>query len=307
MADAPPSTAPQTRLFGAGPPLAALTVIGGRKLGWRDLYHSLLGASWERVILGLLLAFLVLNALFATVYWWVGGIAHAETFLDDFFFSVQTLGTIGYGGMFPQTVASHLVVTVEAFTGMLVTAMVTGLVFAKFARPRARVLFSKVALIADRDGVPTLMFRLANERRNHVVEATLKVGLVRNEVTREGEHIRRVHDLLLQRHTTPVFVLTWTVMHPIVPGSPLYGQTPESLKAQSVEVVLTLTGIDETMSQTIHSRHSYIADEIRFAARFTDILSPGTAARPGRVVDYTHFNDSVAAPLTLTKMGVGHD
>jgi inward rectifier potassium channel len=295
-----PPAPPRPRLFG-GDRAQTLEIVGSSKVHWRDLYHFLIGASWTRVLVVITLAFLGENALFGLAYWLVGGIQGSDgSYLSSFFFSVQTLGTIGYGGMSPTTTAAHALVTVEALAGMLSTAMVTGLVFSKFARPTARVMFAKVAVVCDRAGTPNLMFRVANERRNHVVEATLKVALMRFEVTPEGERIRKVYDLDLSRSQSPVFVLTWTVMHPILPGTPLYGQTPESLAANETEIVLTFTGLDETLSQTIHGRHSYLPDELRYGARFADVL--GT--KPGkRVVDYTQFHEVVPAPLTQAKLG----
>ena len=292
---------PKPRLFG-GDRSRTLEVVGGSGLHVRDLYHLLIGASWTKVLGVIVCAYLAENALFGAAYWLVGGIQGSDgSYLSAFFFSVQTLGTIGYGGMSPATTAAHLLVTVEALAGMLSIAMVTGLVFAKFARPTARVMFAEVAVVSDREGVPTLMFRVANERRNHVVEATMKVALMRFEATAEGERVRKVHDLDLVRSQSPVFVLTWTVMHPILPGTPLYGETAESLAARETEIVLTFTGLDETLSQTIHARHSYLTEELRYGARFADILG----AKDGkRVVDYTKFHDVLPAALTKQKMGL---
>ncbi len=288
--------------------LRNLEVIGGRKTGLTDVYHFLIGASWWRVIAAVSVVFVVVNMVFGLAFLLTDGVKNLEPghYLEACFFSVETLATIGYGARYPDSTSAHLLVSIEALVGILGTAMITGLVFAKFARPKARVMFAQVAVISEREGVPTLMFRVANERRNHVVEANLRVGLIRAEVTAEGEHIRRVHDVPLLRSQSPAFILTWTVMHPIVPGSPLYGQTPATLQAQQVEIVLTLTGIDETLSQTIHARHSYIASELVFAARFSDVLStaPGTARR---VIDYNRFHEHVPGPLSLAKMGVVSD
>ena len=249
------------------------------------------------------LAFLAVNSLFAVGYLAVGGVhgAHAGSFADAFFFSVHTFGTIGYGTMSPESTAAHLLVTLEAFMRHALDGDGDGITFAKFARPTARVMFSKVAVVSDHEGVPTLMFRAANERRNHLVEANMPVALLKFETTAEGERVRRVHDLDLKRSSSPAFVLTWTVMHPIVPGSPLYGATAASLEKGESEIVLTFTGLDETLSQTIHARHSYLADELRFGSRFCDLIG----AREGRrVIDYTKFHDVLPAPLSLSKMGI---
>ncbi len=280
-----------------------MLVVGGHPPGFKDVYHYLLRNSWSVALAWVLLLFVVLNLLFGTGYWLIGGVTGANTFLDCFFFSVQTLATIGYGAMYPQSLGAEVLMTVEAFIGLLMSAMMTGLAFAKFARPTSRVMWSEICVVSDRDGVPTLMFRVANERMNHIVEANIRVAVLRAEVTQEGEKLRKVFDMQLQRSSTPSFILSWTVMHPIVPGSPLYGMTPEAMAAAGSEIVLTLTGLDETLMQTIHARTSYIPSEMRFGARFDDIL--GTVHADGRrIIDYTKFHDSLPAKLTWEKMGV---
>jgi inward rectifier potassium channel len=268
-----------------------LEVIGLKRSRVTDGYHLLLRAPWWGVLLTIVGTFLLANAFFALLYRASHGIggAHDGSFLDAFFFSVQTMGTIGYGVMYPQTVFANVLVTLESIGGLIGLAMVTGLVFAKFARPTARVLFSQVAVITVRDGVPTLMFRMANERRNHVVEATLRVAALRNTVTKEGERFRKIDDLVLARQTSPAFIMTWTALHPITPGSPLYGMTAESLAGSDLEILVTLMGLDETLAQTIHARHSYVAREIIFGAKLSDVLK--TLPNGRRVVDLAAFHD----------------
>ncbi|MBW4619474.1 MAG: ATP-sensitive inward rectifier potassium channel 10 [Cyanosarcina radialis HA8281-LM2] len=264
------------------------------RFSWSDLYHLLLTLSWTTFLLLVSLLYLISNTLFAIAYLAGGDCiqnARPGSFTDAFFFSVQTMATIGYGSMFPQTDYANAIVTVEALVGLLGVAMVTGLAFARFSMPSARVLFSRVAIIAPYDRVQTLMFRVANERRNLIVEAQMTVTLVRNEVTAEGQFMRRFHDLPLVRQRTPVFAFTWTVMHPIDPRSPLYGMTPETIAEQEAEIVVTMTGIDETVSQIVHSRHSYTAQEIMWNMRFVDILSRTPEGR--RAIDYTRFHDFV--------------
>jgi inward rectifier potassium channel len=270
-----------------------IEVVGSRSVTFRDLYHFLLGASWGRVIGAVVALFIAANALFALAYIITDGIAGARpnSFWDAFFFSVQTMGTIGYGTMSPKNFAGNVLVTLEAVVGLLGLAMATGLIFAKFSKPSARVLFSRVAVISQREGVPTLMLRVANERSNHVVEAQIRAALLRTEVTAEGERVRRIHDLQLVRSQSPVFVLSWTVLHQIKPGSPLFGATAETLAQQEAEIVVTLTGIDETLSQTIHARFSYVADEIRWKARFADIFVTTPDGR--RRLDYSKFHDVI--------------
>jgi inward rectifier potassium channel len=300
----PPPPA-QIRLF-ASDAQRRLRVINVRPPGLRDMYHLLLRASWGRTVVVAALVFLVINALFGLAYWGLGGItnARADSFADHFFFSVHTFGTIGYGSMYPQTTTAEMLVTFESFVSLFLNALVTGLVFAKFARPTARLLWTNKAVVSDREGVPTLMFRVANERRNHVVEATIRAAVVRAEVTREGESLRRVIDLPLVRASSPTFILTWTVMHQITRDSPLYGLSPAQVKQMQSEIVLTLTGLDETLGQTINDRTSFIPEEVVWGARFGDVLS-GQGGE--RVLDYGKFHDVRPATLTWSAMGVTPD
>jgi inward rectifier potassium channel len=259
-----------------------------------DLYHFLLVSSWTRLVILLTIAYIVSNALFAVGYLLEGhSLEHADagSFRDAFFFSVQTMATIGYGYIIPHTLFANVLVTVEALVGLLGLAVVTGLVFAKFSRPTARVLFSRVAVVTPRDGVPSLMFRMANRRGNQIVEARIHVVLALTESTAEGEVIRRLFDLEMARAQNALFALSWTAIHPITAGSPLYRATQVSLAAEEAEVIVSLTGLDESFAQTVHARHSYTADEIIWGARFVDILSRLPDGR--RMVDYTHFHDVV--------------
>jgi len=171
--------------------------------------------------------------------------------------------------------------------------MVTGLMFARFSRPTARVLFSRVAVIAPYNGVPTLMMRVANERRNQILEAQIGVSLLRDEVTKEGQFIRRFYDLKLVRSQTRIFSLSWLVMHEIDESSPLYGETLESMIQAQPDIVVTLTGLDETVAQTVHARHYYIAEEILWNMRFVDIFSTKPDGR--RLLDLTRFHDVTSA------------
>ena len=259
-----------------------------------DLYHFLLVSSWPRLVVLLATAYIVANAMFALAYLLEGhSLEHADagSFSDAFFFSVQTMATIGYGYIIPRTLFANLLVTVEALVGLLGLAVVTGLVFAKFSRPTARVLFSRVAVVTPRDGVPSLMFRMANQRGNQIVEARIHVVLALTETTAEGEVIRRLLDLEMARAQNALFALSWTAIHPITAGSPLYRATRESLAAEEAEVIVSLTGLDESFAQTVHARHSYTATDIIWGARFVDILSRAPDGR--RRIDYTHFHDVV--------------
>lgn len=276
-------------------------MIHARPPGFRDLYHVLLRTSWSRLFVFAALSYLLINAIFGLAFFIVGGVSNTHTYADYFFFSVQTFGTIGYGTMSPESTGAHLLVTAEAFGSLFINAVVTGLAFAKFAKPTARVLWTNKAVISDREGVPTLMFRVANERLNHVVEATIRAAVIRAEVTKEGELLRRVIDLPLVRSSTPTFILTWTVMHQITKDSPLFGMTPEKLAKAQMEVVLTLTGLDETLGQTINDRASFLPNEVLFERRFGDVISTDSI---GRVLDYARFHDTREAHLSWEHMGV---
>jgi inward rectifier potassium channel len=291
---APPKK-PQLRLFPRdGTPAWQSAEIIGWKPDWaHDFYYFLIATSWPWLLLTFIAVFFGTNALFGAAYAWFGGVDSARpgNFIDGFFFSVETMGTIGYGEMTPRSTAAHLLVTIEAMVSMLGLAVVTGLVFAKFSRPRARVAFSNTAVVAPRNGVPTLMFRVANERANHIVEAQLRVTLMANEVTQEGERLRKMTDMPLMRNHSSAFILTWTAMHPLNEQSPLYRATAELLEEQQVEILVTFTGYDATLAQTIHARYSYIASEVRFDERFVDIievLPDGT-----RRIDFSRFHDTV--------------
>jgi len=260
---------------------------------FRDLYHYLVIAPWPAVIFWIAAGFAAINAAFAAGYLLIGGVANARpgSFSDAFFFSVQTMATIGYGKFAPRTLFAHILVTLETFVGLLGVAMTTGLTFAKFSRPTARVLFSRVAVVRPWNGIPSLMFRMANQRSNQIVEAHLHVVLARDETTAEGESIRRFHDLELTRRQNAIFALSWTAMHAITERSPLYGASSTSLAAAGAEIVVSLVGTDETFSQTVHARYSYVPDEIVWDARFVDIISQLPDGR--RRIDYTRFHDVV--------------
>jgi len=265
---------------------------GSAKRPLADLYHLLLNARWSSLLASFAAYYVIANTLFALLYL-AGGddIANARhgSFSDAFFFSVQTMATIGYGLEAPQTLYANVIVAIEAFVGVVSFALATGLFFAKFSRPTARVLFSKLAVISRRDGVPSLMFRMANERANQIVEGRVQVSLARTETTVEGEEVRRFYDLALSRTRSPLFVLTWTVIHPITADSPLAGATRESLLASEGEIIVSVTGVDETLSQSIYARWSYVPDEIVWDARFVDIMSTLPDGR--RHVDYTRFHE----------------
>lgn len=260
-----------------------------------DIYHFVLTRSWTQFFLLVALGFVVINAMFALVYMSQPGSvqnARPHSFEDHFFFSVHTLATIGYGSMAPQTRFANFVVTFQAFLGMIMVALMTGMTFAKFARPTARVLFANRMVVQRRDGVPHLLFRVANWRHNQIVEAQLAVMVLLVETTREGETLRRPVPLELVRAKNAMFSLSWLAMHRIDEQSPFFGDPAEviaRLRAQKAEVFVSLSGMDETMGQQIVARHRYQLDEIAWEARYADILSVDEEGK--RTVDYHKFHD----------------
>jgi inward rectifier potassium channel len=257
-----------------------------------DLYHALRRASWTKLVLGIGVFYLLSNGVFALIYLAGGNcIAQARpgSFADAFFFSVQTMSTIGYGSLSPIGTYANLVVTVEATFGLLLTAMTTGLVFAKFSTPTARILFSRHVVIGTHDGFPTLMLRVGNERSNQIVEAHVRVSLARDEVLSDGETVRRFHDLPLLRSSTPLFQMTWSIYHPIDTNSPLAGATAETLERWRASILVSINGIDESLMQSVHARHAYDVQDIVWNARFADILRVGEDGL--RTIDYRRFHD----------------
>lgn len=249
-------------------------VIGARH-GLHDLYHWLLTVRWWAVIALVVAGWLLLNALFALGYLATGGVANAApgSFLDAFAFSVQTMGTIGYGAMSPATPAAHALVTVESIVGLLVTALATGLVFVRFSLTRARVLFSERLAIGPVDGVPTLMIRLGNERRGRIVDATFRLTLARTERSAEGTRLYRSVDLALVRDHAAALTRSWMVLHPLSPGSPLAGATPAALAAAEAELTLAVSGTDETTMQPVHAQRTWSDRAVVWGARLADVLS----------------------------------
>lgn len=289
----PPTASPAFR-SGALPQRGRIAIVKGQDVSrYTDLYHAVLRAPWWLFFLGLAAVFVATNAAFALAYMAdPGGIAHAEpgNFWDAFVFSAQTIGSINYSVMVPKTSYVDTVVIIEAFVGLLMLALFTGLIFARFSRPFARVVFSRVAVIAPFDGVPTLMFRTANQRGNQVLDASMTLTLARQHVSREGITMRRFEELKLVRPRTSLFALSWTIMHPIDEASPLHGVSGEDMAERQMEIVALLSGSDATMAETIYARYSYGPDDIVRDHRFVDVLS--VTPRGERVVDLTRFHDT---------------
>ena len=277
-----------------GPPGQRVAIVKGQDYSrFTDFYHGILTVSWPLFFLELLAAFIAVNLIFATLYVCdPGGIANARpgSFADAFFFSVQTLGTLGYGVMAPKTLWANLLVTVESFSGILTIALFTGIIFARFSRPQARVVFSKVAVVTTFDGTPTLMFRAANQRGNSILDAEVHISLASQYTTQEGVNMRRFRELTLVRPRNPLFALSWTIMHTLDETSPLYGLDLAEMIERDMELVIMLSGTDETINDRIYARHSYIAEEILWHKRFVDVISVTPSGQ--RMVDLHHFHDT---------------
>jgi inward rectifier potassium channel len=257
-----------------------------------DPYYLLITVPWSGFILIVIFSYFVINSVFAGLFM-LGGdcVANASpgSFSDMFFFSVQTLASIGYGAMYPTTLYSNILVSLEAVSSILCIALMTGLAFARFARPTARVTFSNAILVSTYNQKPTLMFRAANRRRNQIIEAQVTLFLMLDETSPEGLFMRRLYPLTLVRRRTPFFSLSWTIMHTIDQGSPLFSETAQTLKAKRAAFIVSLHGIDDTVSQAVHARTTYGTEELVWGARFEDIIL--TDEEGNRYFDFSKFND----------------
>ena len=220
-----------------------------------DAYHFLRSASWTAILVLFAAVFVGTNLLFATVLW-LGhaNVSNVHGFLDYFWFSVQSLATIGYGVLAPEDTLSNTVVAIESFLGFAFTALTTGVFFARFSTPSARVMFSNVAIIGESDGQRVLMFRLANARTTAIVEASIHVYLTRDEILKSGERTRRIYELPLRTPVQPSFALSWTVYHTIDEASPLHGFKEGDLKPNQGNIVVTFQGIDDTGFNWVYSQ-----------------------------------------------------
>jgi len=275
-----------------------ITVLGTRIEPFRDLFHLILRAPWTAVLGGSACMYLIFNLAFAAAFDAFGGVGGVQTgsFSEYFYFSVQTMATIGYGQLYPISTAANVLVVSEAIVGMTIVALTTGLLFAKFSAVRARIQFASEAVIGPLDGIPTLMFRLGNERSSQIIDAVVRVIMYRTEISVEGVKNYRMYDVPLERERTPTLSRSWTVLHRIRPGSMLYGATPESLVRDEIEFLISMVGLDELTGQTMHARHSYDGAKLRWGARHHDLLSDREDG--GIILDMTHFNDVVATEPT---------
>ena len=260
---------------------------GIRQFSTLNLYHFLLTMSWKQFLLLVLLLYFLSNVVFGLFYTLLGAAALVDTssepianmFMRGFFFSVQTFATIGYGTIHPVGTIANLLVTVESYYSLLANALITGLVFARFSRPTAKVLFSDVAVIAPYRGISGFMFRVTNSRNNQLIEAKAQVSFARF-VEKDGKRIRKFDLLELEREKVTFFPLSWTVVHPIDDSSPMFEMTLADFEAAEAEILILLSAMDETFAQMVHTRSSYKPDEIKVGYKFVSIYNETAPNEP---------------------------
>ena len=293
MADSASERTPKTRVLRLGG--REIVVAEGQRLGfWADISHRCMTASWPSFIAGAALVFVAFNAVFAFFYWIgnhpISNVPHGA-YIDYLYFSIETLSTAGYGDMHPQTHYGHFVSAVELFTGIFSMSLMTGLIFARFSRPNARILFADNPVISNHEGKLTLMIRFVNERHNIIGNATAKLWLLRNEASLEGGSFRRFYELPLLRSEHPALALSWTIYHLLDEQSPLHGLTADDFAASGVSLAVVVTGYDVVAAQAIHARKSYDYPAIRFGYRYADILD---RTEDGRLrIDYSRFHETI--------------
>jgi inward rectifier potassium channel len=267
----------------------AFWILGAKRGVLRDAYHTFLRLRWSASIGLIALGLFIANLVFAAIFYEIGGVDGAgHTFFDMFSFSVQTMATIGYGVMHPESHAATVVMEIEAIFGIIFTALATGLVFTKFARATGRIAFTKEAVITMHDGKKTLMFRCGNERSNTIIEAQVHVSAAFTMRTLEGQNFYKMHDLELVRNRMSGLRRGWVLMHVIDERSPFFGKTAEDLDRQECEIQISLIGLDDVTLQTIHTLHMYTDKQIRFGYHFADTIKP--LSNGDLLLDLTQFD-----------------
>ena len=262
----------------------------------RDTYHWMLGLTWPQFAALILSIYVAVNFIFSFFYF-LGRpcIAGADSFADDFFFSVETLATVGYGHLYPESFYGHVVATVEIMTGMFGMAVITGLIFVRFSRPTARIMFSHNLVIGPFDGQPALMLRVANLRHHAMAEAEFRVMLIRNELVKEGERLRRFYTLPLQFDRLITFPVALTIRHVIDEKSPLYGLTADDLEKSEARILASIVCIDTVIPAPVQSQHDYTWNDVRFGHRFVEIYTDLDGNR--FTVDYGRLHETEEVPV----------
>ncbi|MBK1881409.1 hypothetical protein JIN85_03215 [Luteolibacter pohnpeiensis] len=272
-------------------------------LGWRDLYRNILSLTWPRFLLAVLAVYLLLNLLFATAFT-LGGPCLAEvpqgSFPGAFFYSVQTLSTVGYGHVYPKTAYGDIVTTLEIMVGMFFTAAITGLIFVRFSRPVAQLLFSDHLVICHYNGMPTLQFRVANLYHQTMVDAEFRLMMVRKEAIDDEEDARRFHTLKLEYDRLILFPTALTIRHVIDETSPLFGVTPASLESSASRFMASIVCVDTVIPASVHSEADYLWSDVRFDHRFVEIYHEHPDGR--MEVDYGRVHETELHPKRLFRL-----
>jgi inward rectifier potassium channel len=266
----------------------------------KDIYQKLINLSWPRFFLLILLFYFLINMIFALIYYFIGpehmqgthGRLGVDSFLDSLFFSVQTFTTVGYGGIIPIGITTNIVAALEAMTGLLAFAIITGLLYGRFSKPSARILYSKNMIVAPYQKINALMFRIANQRNTNLMELEAKILFSYIDFNAK-DHPRRYLDLKLERTSVYFFPLNWTVVHPIDENSPLFGKAPKELESIHSEFLILVKGFDDTFSQVVHSRFSYRYNEIVWGARFIKAYSTDEHGKIIFNLQHTHEYEHV--------------
>lgn len=267
--------------------------VNGASWDWRDLYHWVLGLRWSEFMLLLLGLYGVLNVVFAFAYWIRPGcIAELppSSFQEAFFFSIETLATVGYGHMYPATAYGHIIVSLETVIAIFCTAMMTGVIFVRFSRPTAKIIFSRTMVITNFNGRRTLMVRVANGRHQTMVETHFRIMMHHDEQTVEHGTFRKFHTLKLAFDHLTLFPAALTLMHVIDESSPLDGLTKEDIVACDMRFVASIVGVDTVIPAAMQSQQGYDADDIRFGERFVEIYAEDADGR--LTVDYGRLHDT---------------
>jgi inward rectifier potassium channel len=259
---------------------------GVSRFDMRDPYHLAVALTWPQFLAGLLAIYLLVNTVFAILFWLIpGSVANARphNFGDVFFFSIETLATVGYGEMYPSTLYGHVIAATEIVGGLAFTAIVTGLTFVRFSRPRAKLIFAANPVVAIHNGKPTLMLRVGNGRLAVLLDAAAKLNVLLSITSSEGKRFRRVQELRLERAHLPAFPLTWTLMHVLDEHSPLHGYDTERVIAAGTQLFVTLEARDPTLAALVHDIRNYRPEDIRFGMRYADAVIIERTARRSRI------------------------
>ncbi|HUB44825.1 MAG TPA: ion channel [Acetobacteraceae bacterium] len=264
---------------------------GVPRIDLRDPYHLAVALTWPQFLIALLALYLLVNIAFATLFWIVpGSVANVRPYnpFDNFFFSIETLSTVGYGQMYPASFYGHVIASAEIACGLAFTAILTGLTFVRFSRPRSKIVFAASPVVATHNGRPTLMIRVGNGRAAPLMDATAKLSILLFEKSAEGTLFRRIHELPLQRTHLPVFPLTWTLMHVLNEQSPLHSDNASQAIGAGVLLFLSLEARDPTLATMVHDLRTYGAQEIRFGMQYKDAITLAEDGTP--IADLTQIS-----------------